>query len=199
MPVPGDAHLINKVKPSKQRKEDHYMCRKCSAYCKPDEDHLCHRCAYLANKSTADVNYSPPRPKKKLPEYDEKGGQESWAIRKFETGATRDTAEGKYDYEGFLSPLVLQRFAAYMHKHRQQSDGGMRDSDNWQKGIPQDAYVKSGFRHFMDWWLLHRGYDATRPETGESQDMEEALCGLLFNVQGYLHELLKDSSASEKK
>ena len=32
-------------------------------------------------------------------------------IRKFETGATRDTDQGKYDYEGFLSPVVLDRFS----------------------------------------------------------------------------------------
>ena len=105
-------------------------------------------------------------------------------IRKFSTGATRDTSMDKYDYEGFLSPVVLKRFAEYMHKHRKQSDGSLRDSDNWQKGIPQDAYMKSGYRHFMDWWFEHRGY--------KSQDgLEEALCALLFNIQGYLYEHLK--------
>jgi hypothetical protein len=106
-------------------------------------------------------------------------------IRKFQTGATRDTDEGKYDYEGFLSPLVIQRFGKYMHKHRKQSDGSLRDSDNWQKGIPKDAYIKSAWRHFMDWWLEHR-----RKESREG--LEDALCALLFNVQGYLHEHLKE-------
>jgi hypothetical protein len=104
-------------------------------------------------------------------------------MRQFDTGATRDTDEGKYDYEGFLSPLVLKRFAEYMHKNRVQADGNLRASDNWQKGMPQDAYMKSGFRHFMDWWMGHRGYSA--------EDTQEALCALLFNVQGYLHEELK--------
>lgn len=107
-------------------------------------------------------------------------------MREFETGATRDTEEGKLDYEGFLSPLVLRRFGEYMHKHRVQADGTLRDSDNWQKGMPKDVYIKSGFRHFMDWWLEHRGY-------GGREGIEEALCALLFNVQGYLHEHLKDS------
>ena len=73
-------------------------------------------------------------------------------VRQFKTGATRDTDEGKYDYEGFISPLVLERFAQYMHKHRKQSDGNLRASDNWQKGIPKDAYIKSAWRHFVDWW-----------------------------------------------
>ena len=43
--------------------------------------------------------------------------------RQFSTGATRDTDEGKYDYEGFFSPLVLERYGEYMNKHRQQSAG----------------------------------------------------------------------------
>lgn len=104
-------------------------------------------------------------------------------VRQFESGATRDTEEGKLDYEGFLSPIALGRFAQYMHKHRVQSDGSLRDSDNWQKGIPLDAYMKSMWRHFHDVWTLHRGY-------GEGE-LEEALCALWFNVQGYLHERLK--------
>ena len=30
-------------------------------------------------------------------------------IRKFNTGATRDTNEGKPSYKGFLSPLTIKR------------------------------------------------------------------------------------------
>ncbi len=105
-------------------------------------------------------------------------------MREFETGATRDEEEGKYDYEAFLSPLVIQRFGEYMHDHRKQADGRLRDGDNWQKGIPLDAYMKSGWRHFMDWWLGHRRGDGVF-------SLEDTLCALLFNVQGYLHELLK--------
>ena len=101
-------------------------------------------------------------------------------MRTFETGATRDTDEDKPDYEGFLSPEVLATFGRYMHRHRMQADGKLRDSDNWQRGIPADAYMKSAWRHFMDWWWAHRhGGEAT-----------EALCALLFNAMGYLHEEL---------
>jgi len=105
-------------------------------------------------------------------------------MRTFDTGATRDTETDKFDYEGFMSPLVVRRFGEYMHEHRIQADGSARDSDNWQKGIPKDVYIKSAFRHFVDWWLAHRGHRPT-------DAMEVALCGLLFNVQGYLHELLR--------
>jgi hypothetical protein len=110
--------------------------------------------------------------------------QDNGTIRQFETGATRDTAQDKFDFEGFLSPLVLERYAQYMHKHRKQSDGSLRDSDNWQKGIPKDVYMKSGYRHFFDWWKEHRGI-ASR------EGLEDALCAILFNVMGYLHEVLK--------
>lgn len=109
-------------------------------------------------------------------------------IRKFNTGATRDAEDGKLDYEGFLSPLALERYAEYMHKHRLQSNGEMRDSDNWQKGIPVTAYMKSMWRHFMDVWSIHRMNDL--PCTSTS--LEESLCAVLFNAFGYLHELRRE-------
>jgi hypothetical protein len=110
-------------------------------------------------------------------------------MREFKTGATRDTTEGKHDYEGFLSPLVIERFGEYMDKHRVQPDGNLRDSDNWQLGIPQSAYMKSAWRHFHDWWKQHRGF--------KGQDiLEESLCALLFNTMGYLHEVLKQREAN---
>ena len=106
-------------------------------------------------------------------------------MRQFETGATRDSDTNKLDYEGFLSPLVLQRFAEYMQENRVQADGKLRDSDNWQKGIPKAQYMKSLYRHFMDMWLCHRGYEAR-------EDIERSMCAVLFNTMGYLHEHLKE-------
>ena len=108
-------------------------------------------------------------------------------IRTFDSGATRDTDIGKWDYEGFLSPLVLKRYAEYMHKCRIQSDGKLRESDNWQKGIPVKQYMKSKWRHFMDTWLWWRS-DIHRQQI----DVEDALCAELFNTQGMLHEVLRD-------
>ena len=105
-------------------------------------------------------------------------------MREFMTGATRETDVSKYDYEGFLSPLVLVRYGQYMDKHRVQADGKLRDSDNWQRGIPLDAYIKSAWRHFMDVWMEHRGQPSR-------EGLEDALCALMFNVMGYLHETLR--------
>lgn len=106
-------------------------------------------------------------------------------MRVFETGATRDTDETKPDYEGFLSPAVIESFGRYMTAHRVQADGKLRDSDNWQKGIPRDAYMKSLIRHVLDLWKLHRGLGAG------AVNIEEACNAILFNVQGYQHEYLK--------
>ena len=105
-------------------------------------------------------------------------------MRKFGSGATRDTEDGKYDYEGFLSPVVLQRYAKYMHTHRHQTDGSLRDSDNWKKGMPTDVYLKSLLRHTIDLWLSHRG-------TAGQLSREDLLCAIMFNTMGYLHESLK--------
>ena len=63
------------------------------------------------------------------------------AVRVFDTGATRDQDTTKPDFEGFLSPFVIERFGEYMSKHRVQVDGSIRDSDNWQKGIPFCGYT----------------------------------------------------------
>src|SRR3990167_1744155 len=105
-------------------------------------------------------------------------------MRVFDTGATRNDDIEQPDPEGFLSPLVIGRYSDYMHKHRVQSDGTIRDSDNWQRGMPLNSFMKSGFRHFLDWWLEHRGHKSR-------EGLEDALCGLMFNCMGYLHEFLK--------
>jgi len=112
-------------------------------------------------------------------------------LRSFESGATRDTADGKLDYEGFLHPWVLEWYAEYMDRNREQSDGSIRPSDNWQKGIPRDVYIKSMFRHFMEIWRIHRtehtgAFDVNRPARND------ALSALMFNVMGYMFEIVAE-------
>ena len=109
-------------------------------------------------------------------------------MRNFKTGATRDTEEGKLDFEGFISPIVIQKYAEYMHENRIQADGKLRDSDNWQKHFGKDHYsvcMKSMFRHFFDVWTEHRG--------GKSREgMEKALMGTMFNIMAYADKYFKD-------
>lgn len=107
-------------------------------------------------------------------------------IRQFATGATRDSGRDKLDFEGFLSPLVMERYAEYMHMHLKKADGTLRESDNWQKGIPLRVYMQSMWRHFFAVWKGHR----------EHQDVRDDLCALMFNVMGMLHELLKIGTGS---
>jgi len=112
-------------------------------------------------------------------------------IRRFGTGAIRSSDHGKVDYEGFLSPLVIERYGRYMLKHEILPDGSRRESDNWQKGIEKSSYMKSAWRHFMDMWRLHR------EGRGCSEEAQEAQCALLFNIMGYLHESIKEARGNE--
>lgn len=104
-------------------------------------------------------------------------------VRTFASGANRDVDTSKFDYEAFLSPEVLWRFGAYMHKNRFLRDGSVRDGDNWQKGIPIPVYMKSLLRHVFTTWRAHRA--------GTLEEYEEELCAILFNTQGMLLEILK--------
>jgi hypothetical protein len=107
----------------------------------------------------------------------------------FETGATRSEDTVRDDPDGYLSPYFLERYFQYMTKNRVQADGQVRDSDNWQKGIPLDRYMKGLWRHFFHMWQRHRGVDVTDPLAAD--DIEEDISAMFFNLQGYAHELLK--------
>jgi len=106
-------------------------------------------------------------------------------MRKFNTGATRNDDTGKLDYEGFLSAPVLRRYAHYLNKHRKQADGNLRTADNWQKLFGEEHFnvcMKSAWRHFMSWWLQHRGFD-------DLDTIEDSICALIFNATAYLHKI----------
>ena|SRR2546425_611193 len=114
--------------------------------------------------------------------------EDNKVIRKFETGATRDTSTGKLDYEAFLSPIVLKAYAEYLNKHRVASDGSLREGDNWQKLFGEKHYdvcMKSAWRHFMDVWLYHRGFEA-------SESIDDALAATIFNLMAFWYKLLKE-------
>jgi hypothetical protein len=109
-------------------------------------------------------------------------------MRNFDTGATRNLDNEKIDYEGFMSPIVIESFGKYMHKHRVQADGKLRESDNWQKLFGEkheDVCMKSMWRHFMDLWLFHRGYKGR-------ETIEDAINGILFNAIAYQYKVLND-------
>lgn len=102
----------------------------------------------------------------------------SGAVREFETGATRDSNEGKIDYRAILSPQALEMFGRYMVKHTIASDGSKREQDNWKRGMPLECYIESFFRHTQE---LHRAIEA-----GNREEITEALGGCFFNLQGMM-------------
>lgn len=123
--------------------------------------------------------------------------EEQGVIRQFDTGATRDTAEGKLSYIKALSPIVLRRYVQYLDKHRKQPDGSMREFDNWKKGIPKGTYLDGLVRHDVDLWLMMDGFPAE--DNHGPCDIQELLCAIIFNSMGMLHELLKEGTKGEGK
>jgi hypothetical protein len=109
-------------------------------------------------------------------------------MRTAPTGATRDTTDGKVEPFGFLSALALLRYSEYMHRHRTQKDGTVRDSDNWQKGMPQSWYYNSLGRHILELELLRRELPGTVYPGETPHSIDDTLCSILFNVQALLHE-----------
>ena len=114
--------------------------------------------------------------------------EDNGKMRRFASGASRDSGEGKLQYDKFLSPLVLKAYAEFMHTKREMPDGP-RQGDNWQKGIPMEVYMGSMSRHYMDTWLINRGYHGAVED-----DLVTTLVALMFNVHGMLHEVLKEKS-----
>jgi len=116
-------------------------------------------------------------------------------MREFKSGATRNDNKNKLDFEGFLSPIVLEAYSKYMHKNRIQADGKLRASDNWQKGFGDNhlsVCMKSLWRHFLDLWKEHRGYKSR-------EGIDDAIGGILFNIMAYYHKILNDRVKENKQ
>jgi len=107
-------------------------------------------------------------------------------MRKFETGATRSPIGDKLRYADFLDSRVIKRYCQYMHKHRVQADGQVREPNNWKKGIDRASLVDSLNRHQMDVLMWYHGYEDEMEEP-----IEEALCAVMFNTMALLDAVLK--------
>ena len=101
-------------------------------------------------------------------------------MRDFDTGATRDSAENKLHYQGYLSQRALRRFAEYMLSHEVQADGKRRQPGNWKLGIPLEVYEDSLYRHTMEFY--------EKLEKGNRGAAAEVAAAMFFNLQGWLHE-----------
>lgn len=112
-------------------------------------------------------------------------------MRDFATGAKRSSDAGKPDYWGFISHRAVKAFGEYMMRHQVCEDGSLRQSDNWKKGIPISSYQKSRSRHVRELEQMEELGTDLNDSGPESAAYEEALCALIFNAQGLLHERLK--------
>lgn len=108
----------------------------------------------------------------------------STAEVKYEGGGLRSSDE-KPDYEAMLSPLAMEAYAEYMFMNSFLEDGSRRDEDNWQAGVPLARWLKSLFRHCFTLHKLHRSNLCLKLH------VVVAVCAILFNAFGYLHEYLK--------
>lgn len=110
------------------------------------------------------------------------------SVRTFDSGATRSPLGDKLEYHRFLDPLVLKRWCEYLQKHRVQTDGRVREPDNWKRGIPVDAYIGSLMRHVWDLWLWRSDHPDEMAE-----EVQDSLCAIMFNAHGIMYELLKEA------
>lgn len=113
----------------------------------------------------------------------------AYAAREFTTGAKRDTEEGKLRFHAALSPYALEAWVDYCRRHNNQVH---RCEENWKRGMPLESFISSHFRHAHHWWKMHDTTLGNGDLTeGERRELIEALCAVLFNAHGYLHELTK--------
>ena len=73
--------------------------------------------------------------------------------RQFDTGAQRDTAEGKLR----MSLLPQQELKRVMKRYLDGAD--KYGENNWMKGMPVSAYYDCASRHLEAWWAGEEGED----------------------------------------
>lgn len=100
-------------------------------------------------------------------------------MRKFKTGAVRDSDSDKEDYIETISWSAFKRYAQYMTGKKAKYGSG-----NFKKGIPIESYEQSLVRHVQK-------YLSNKYEDGQVERGEDHLSAILFNVFGIMHEELK--------
>lgn len=97
-------------------------------------------------------------------------------IRKFKTGAIRDSEDSKEDYIETISWTAFKRYAQYMTSKKSKYGSG-----NFKKGIPIESYERSLVRHIQK-------YLANKYEGGKEEKEEGHIEAIIFNAMGILHE-----------
>ena len=97
-------------------------------------------------------------------------------VRKFKTGAIRDSEEDKEDYTETISWTALRRFAQYMTSKKSRYGSG-----NFKKGIEISSYERSLIRHISKYMI-------NKHEGGNLEKNEDHLAAIIFNTLGIMHE-----------
>lgn len=92
--------------------------------------------------------------------------QEQAAFRTFASWATRDTSNGKLEYDKYINPLCDLSFSKYMQS-KQIIGGEYRAGDNRQKGIPPESLFESLVRHVEILKLLTKWYTVAEEKVGD--------------------------------
>lgn len=93
--------------------------------------------------------------------------KDSGTRQSFETGAVRDTQEGKGRFD-LIPPICLERLAKLY-----EAGAKKYEARNWEKGIPVSRFIDSGLRHINKW------RDGLRDE--------DHLIQAVFNLFGAVH------------
>lgn len=109
-------------------------------------------------------------------------------MRKFKGGATRGNADGKINY-AHSSALAERVWCEYMHQHRIQEDGKLREPDNYKKGMDVESYRTGLAGHNKDIELLLEGHKVF--EKGKEVTPFDAIMASKFNLQGLIIELMR--------
>lgn len=107
-------------------------------------------------------------------------------ITKFNTGAIRDSQDGKEDYIETISWLAMKRYAKYMTGKKYKYGAG-----NFKKGIPISNYEQSLLRHIQK-------YLSNKYEGSDIEKNEDHLAAIVFNTFGIMHEEATTLQKSKK-
>lgn len=88
-------------------------------------------------------------------------------VREFESGAKRDSNEGK-PRPDLISPYMLEALGKVLAKGAK--NYGER---NWEKGMPEGVFKESAARHYVAWMM--------------NKEDEDHAAQLIFNVMAWIH------------
>jgi len=114
--------------------------------------------------------------------------------RTFESGAIRDSEEGKPDMVETTSTYADWRYTQYMTAKKEKYGEG-----NFKKGIPRLSYLKSLRRHVTRLQALYECETLGLPVAPWMEPNEDHAAAIRFNVDGWMHEEEVEKARNQKR